>query len=182
MKIFKIIVSILLVCMCVAFCVACDNPSGVGSTDRDGDSQSGSKDNDESTVKLYVEYKGTKIELGAKADSIIAALGDPQSRTEIGDCGGLGAQVRYVYTSLEIYVLQSKTDGNIIDQITLRDDLVSTPEGVYIGMSDADAKEALGEPTRETQKAIFYTSGKYTLKLDIEDGKVTDINYITSSN
>lgn len=180
MKIFKIIVSILLVCMCVAFCVACDN---TGSTDNAGGDGSQSENNN-STVKFYVEYNGTKIELGAKADSVIEALGEPQSKNEIGNCGGLGAQVRYVYPSVEIFVLQSNTDGNIIDQITFRDDIVTTPEGVYIGMTKAEAEDALGDPTEETEKAIIYTSGKYTLKLNITDGKVTDINYYykTSSN
>ncbi len=180
MKTLKIIISLLLVTLCVFFCVACDGGKD-NSADRGG-SSSGNGDKNDGEVKLYVDYNDIRIKLGAKADDVIEALGEPQSRTEIGDCGGLGAQVRYVYPSIEVYVLESKTDGNIIDQITFRDDVVSTPEGVCIGTSLADAKEALGEPTSETAKALLYTSGKYTLKLSISDGSVSEINYITSSN
>ncbi len=182
MKILKIIISLLLVTLCVFFCVACSDGADT-SADRDGSSGSSDKsDKDDGAVKLYIEYNGTKIQLGAKADSIIEALGEPQSKTEIGDCGGLGAQVKYTYPSIEVYVLESKTDGNIIDQITFRDDVVSTPEGVCIGATVAEAKQALGKPTSETDKALLYTSGKYTLKLSFSGDMVTEINYITTTN
>jgi hypothetical protein len=180
MKNIKVIISLLLVAVCIAFCVAC-NDTATDTTDKGG-STADKQGGDTSGVKLYVEYNDVTIKLGAKADDIIEALGEPKSKTEIGDCGGLGAQVKYVYTSIEVYVLESKTDGNIIDQITFRDDLVETPEGVCIGTTAADAKKALGEPTSENDKALLYTSGKYTLKLSISDGSVSEINYITQSN
>jgi hypothetical protein len=53
---------------------------------------------------------------------------------------------------------------------------------VCIGTTAADAKKALGEPTSENDKARLYTSGKYTLKLSISDGSVSEINYTTQSN
>jgi hypothetical protein len=179
MKSFKIIISLLLVTLCVILCVACDNKTNAPAADNDGGGKK--TDNVESKSGFYVEYKGVKITMGAKADNIIEALGEPQSRSEIGDCGGLGAQVRYTYPSVEVYVLESKTDGNIIDEITFRDDTVSTPEGVSIGMSVSDAKKALGEPSSETDDAILYTSGKYVLKVTVENEVVSKISYKTVS-
>ncbi|MBE6577116.1 MAG: hypothetical protein E7653_03155 [Ruminococcaceae bacterium] len=184
MKILRIIIALLLVAICILSCVACEKDSDTSADS--GSPSSTKKDNEDKdsdgTVKMYVKYNDVKIAIGAKADSIIEALGEPQSKTEIGDCGGLGAQVKYVYPSIEVYVLESKTEGNIIDQITFRDDIVSTPEGVCIGATVSEAKEALGKPTSETEKALLYTSGKYTLKLSISDGAVSEINYITQTN
>ncbi len=130
-------------------------------------------------ARYYVEYNGTRIELGAKADAIIKALGEPQDKKEIGDCGGLGAQVKYSYSSFEVYVLESKTNGNIIDQITLRDDLVSTPEGVCIGQSADAVEKAMGEAASKTDSAIKYENAKYAINIGIKNGAVASIDYIT---
>ena len=132
-----------------------------------------------SGVAFYVEYNGTKIELGAKADKIIESLGEPQSVREIGDCGGLGAQVKYSYPSFYVYVLESDAKGNIIDQITFRDDVVTTPEGVYIGMSVDDAKQKLGEPTAQSDTALEYQKDSFLLRLVIKGGAVEQIDYMT---
>ena len=120
-------VCVALALLCAVFCVACGNDIEGCKEDYDSDN-------------FYIKYNNVAIKLGDKADAVIAALGEAQSRTEIGDCGGLGAQVKYTYSSIDLYVLESKTDGNIIDQITFRDDIVSTPEGVCLGVSVADAK------------------------------------------
>ena len=183
MKILKITIALMLAAMCVFCFVACQNLDNGGSNAGAGNTQStGGGSNNNNSANVFVVYKNVKIQLGAKADPIIASLGEPQSKTEIGDCGGLGAQVRYIYPSIEIYVLQSKTEGNIIDQITFRDDLMTTPEGVYIGMTADEAMSLIGEPTKETDTAISYVYGKYTLKLSVEGGRISAINYETKSN
>lgn len=129
-------------------------------------------------VAYYVEYRGQKITMGAKSDSIIAGLGEYQDKKEIGDCGGLGAQVKYSYPSVDVYVLESKTNGNVIDEISFRDDAITTPEGVYIGMSVAEAKEKLGTPTKESDTVIEYAGSKFVLVLTVADGKVNKIDYL----
>ncbi len=138
------------------------------------------KGNNDGFDSFFVNYNGTEIKLGAKADSALGALGEEQSRTEIGDCGGLGAQVKYSYASFDLYVLEVKGGDSVIDQITFRDDMMTTPEGAYIGMTLNEAKGLIGEPTTETDKAALYSNGTYTLKLSISGGVVTEINYITN--
>lgn len=129
-------------------------------------------------VAYYVEYRGQKITMGAKADSIISGLGEYQDKKAIGDCGGLGAQVKYSYPSVDVYVLESKANGNVIDEISFKDDAITTPEGVYIGMSVAEAKEKLGAPTNESNTAIEYAGAKFVLVLTVVDGKVNKIDYL----
>ncbi len=129
--------------------------------------------------ELYVEYKDVKIVMGADADEIIDALGEPIDSYEIGDCGGLGAQVLYSYPSLDVYVLEGKS-GNTIDELSFRDDIITTQEGVYIGMDIDEAKGLLGEPDNETNKQLDYEKGKFTVSVLYEDGMVSAISYKTN--
>lgn len=131
------------------------------------------------TDELYVEYKGVKVVMGADADEIIDALGEPIDSYEIGDCGGLGAQVLYSYPSLDIYVLESKS-GNVIDAISFRDDIVATTEGVYIGMEIDEAKALMGESDNETAKQLDYKKGDFTVSVVFADGAVSAISYETN--
>ena len=135
---------------------------------------------EEGKAEIYtLTYKGTNLTLGADANGVLSALGAYQSKTEIGDCGGLGAQVKYSYPSFYVYVLESDAKGNIIDQITFRDDVVTTPEGVYIGMSAEQAKQKLGEPSAQSDTALEYQKDSFLLRLVIKDGAVEQIDYMT---
>lgn len=125
----------------------------------------------------YVEYRGQKITMGAQAEEIITALGECQSEDYIGDCGGLGAQIKYSYPSVYVYVLESKDEGKIIDEISFRDDGITTPEGVYIGMSVNEAKQKLGVPTVESDAKLEYEVGEYVILLTVSDGKINKIDY-----
>lgn len=176
MKNLKRILCAMLALACVCVMAACKDKAD--ETDTDGTKAGSSK---EEAVSYYFEYDGTKVELGAEADGIIKALGEYKDKKEIGDCGGLGAQVKYSYASFDVYVLESKTDGNVIDQITFRDDIVQTPEGVCIGMSVSDAKAKLGTPTDSSDTALEYMKGNKLLKIGIADGNVTAIDYMTVS-
>ena len=158
-----VVLAILCLCACA---VSCNSSTDNGK-------------NDGESTKFYVEYKDTKITLGAPADSIIAALGQAQNRVEIGDCGGLGAQVKYSYPSVDVYVLESKEDGSVIDQISFKDDVISTPEGVFIGMEVSKAKGILGTPDKESDKSMEYGDGKYALVIGFADGKVNRIDYLS---
>ena len=164
MKKFRVIICAVLAILAVLSFSACEKDT----------TESASSEN-----SFYATYKGVKIVMGADADGIIEALGEAQERKEIGDCGGLGAQVLYTYPSVEIYVLERKTDGNIIDQISFRDDIIATPEGVYIGMDVSDAQTALGEPDSEGSGAFEYENGDHVLVITHSDGKVKKIDYIT---
>ncbi len=175
MKILRSIICALLLCALALTFAAC-------SEDKPEDTSAQTTSAPEKDGSVYVEYKGTRIVMGADADGIIKSLGEPSSKKEIGDCGGLGAQVKYSYASFEIYVLESKTEGNKIDQITFRDDLIATPEGVCIGQTVSDVKKALGEPARSDGKSMEYTKGAFILSIGIDGDTVTAIDYMTISN
>ena len=129
---------------------------------------------------FYMEYNGTKIELGAKSDSVISKLGTAKSVKELGDCGGFGAQIKYTYSDIELYTLKSN-DGETVDQIEFTSDLVSTSKNISLGDSKDKVIEAYGEPQEQNDRDIMYTEGNMTLKFKVDGGKVVAIDYIRST-
>ena len=138
------------------------------------------EESDNTPKSFYVTYKGVKIELGKNADNVVENIGDVLSVNELGDCGGLGAQIKYTYASLAIYVLEDKDGNAVIDGIELYDDSITTPEGVYIGMSASDAKAKLGG-AKESGNALTVIDGKYYVKVKLDGGKVSEIHFGTDS-
>jgi len=171
MKVFKRILLIAAV-ICIAL-------SAVACADNGGKDNKGTTEEEKEAGVVYsVKYNGTTIKLGGAADSVIKALGEPQSKKELGNCGGLGSQVKYSYTSIYVYVLETDS-GNTVDQIEFRDDLVSTPEGISIGATRSEVLSKCGEASAEDSASLTYTEGKLNLKIGFDsNGKVNNIAYI----
>lgn len=171
MKIAKRIL-VIFAALCLVLCfVACDSGKGTDANTSEDTEKSGG-------VSYFVNYNGTKITLGGVADAAISALGTPQNKSELGNCGGRGSQVKYTYSSICVYVLETDS-GNTVDQIEFRDDLVSTPEGVSIGMSKSDVLAKCGEASAESATSLTYTSGKLNLSIGFDaNGTVNKIAYI----
>lgn len=130
---------------------------------------------------FYMEYKGTKIELGAKAEGIISALGNAKSIKELGDCGGLGAQIKYTYSDIELYTLKGSNGEETVDQIGFTSDLVSTSKKISLGDSKEKVLEAYGAAQEQSDSNIIYTQGQMTLKFKIKNQKVVSIDYIRTT-
>lgn len=168
----------LLLCILMAFCVvACDKDGDKNSAD---DGKKESADNQQ-TVSFYVEYGSTKIELGADAATVISSLGEPVSKQEAGNCAGQGTLTKYKYSSIEIYVLTSGSKQTV-DQITILDDGVKTPEGIKIGSSADDVTKSCGKASKQTDTNLTYTSGSKNLVVQLRDGAVVGIDYRTETN
>ena len=71
-------------------------------------------------------------------------------------------------------------DKDYVNSILLTDDSVTTPEGVYIGSSDADVRAAYGEDAGTLSGALCYTKGGTDLNFILEDGKVISIEYLAT--
>ena len=153
----------LVICIAAAACMSACN--GEQSTE------------DEGTDIYYIEYKGTKIKLGEAAEGVLKALGDAKSVKELGDCGGLGAQVKYTYDDFDLYTLKSG-DKETIDQISFRSDLVSTSKGICIGDGEAKVNEAYGDDFTVSKGVRSYVDGNLVLKISIANGAVDAIEFI----
>ena len=130
----------------------------------------------------YMMHGDVKIELGKDAAGVLSALREAKSVQELGDCGGFGAQVKYVYNDFNVYTLKSDS-GETIDQISFTSDLAVTPKNICISSAKEAVIKAYGEPTVSTDKELRYTnaSGEMILKFSLKDGIVSAIDYIRIS-
>ena len=163
----------LLLTLIMVFCVA--------SCDKGGDKDNGGNNNDgtkpKAAVSFYVNHGSVKIELGGDAKAVITALGTPKSTSPMGNCGGQGTLTKYTYASIEIYVLASG-DKETIDQITLLDDSIKTPENITIGSTKDEVIGACGNAySKMSDTGITYTSGDKNFMIQLRDGAVVGIDY-----
>lgn len=126
----------------------------------------------------YIMYQGVKIQPGSDATGLVEQLGTPVSEKNNGNCGGQGVQMKYTYSSFDLYLLET-ADGKVtVDQISLKDDLLETPKGICIGSDEADVKEAYGTPTETTSKTLIYRNDRQELIFQLEGGRVVGIDLI----
>ena len=123
-----------------------------------------------------VVIKGTEVELGAKADSVMSALGEPEISQNTGNCGGLGETTIYYYDGFSITVVDYEDGDALIDKINVIDDRVETSKGIYIGSDKSDVIEAYGDATEENVGALIYRNSDKETTFGIKDGVVVSIS------
>ena len=167
----------LLLCLILAFAlVACEGKKDKNAhrDDADGGADTEAK---KSSVSFYVEYNSVKIELGADAAAVLAALGAPASSSAVGNCGGQGTLTKYVYTSIELYTLNTGS-AETVDGIIFLDDAVKCPEGVGVGSTADAVQKACGSGfTKKSDSAITYVSGNKSLIFTLKSGSVVAVEY-----
>ncbi len=112
------------------------------------------------------------MDMSAIADQ----LGEPKSYFEAASCAFEGLDKIYTYTSFEIETYPQDT-ADCIKSIVLKDDTVSTVEGVSIGDSEDKVRETYGEPAEESTGKLVYQKEKTNLVFVISSGVVASIEY-----
>ncbi len=121
-------------------------------------------------------YNGTEISMHAPAADILASLGQAKSQTEEASCAFEGMDKTYNYGSffLQTYPLEEQ---DYIYCLWFMDDTVTTAEGIYIGSSEEQVKQAYGEDTYNGSNAYIITKGESILTIITDAGAVTGITY-----
>ena len=175
MKKFVKALSLIIALLCMAFAFAACN----------GEQSENNDNNGTKGAEYYITYKGTRIELGKKADSVLSALGEPKSEKELPDCGDFGKQTKYEYDNFMIYTL-TNDNGETIDQIEFLNDMAETEKGICIGDASDDVISAYGNATQKSNTSIIYTKAfdgyKLHLKFTVKDGEIDKINFIREFN
>lgn len=128
---------------------------------------------------VFVTPNDVTLAIGGPADKAVTTLGDWISMNSSDSCGGFsGKDYVYTYHGFRMSTTPAK-DGQIICKVELTDDSVKTPEGLYIGMSRADAEAAMkGFTSESVGDNLVYTSGETKLQVVFRDGAVTGIVYV----
>lgn len=119
------------------------------------------------------------VALAVDADcaEAIDLLGEPASYFETESCAFQGMDKVYTYPSFVINTYP-KDGADMVMSIFLMDDVFTTAEGAYIGMSVDEVKAIYGEPTAEADASVSYEKGGCALAFMYDaDGYVTAITY-----
>lgn len=131
----------------------------------------------EAIEKGYVfEYDGTVAAVDMDAANVMERLGDPVSYFEAASCAFEGLDKMYTYSSFEIDTYPVG-DKDYISAIILKDDSISTPEGIYIGDSPEKLKQTYGGEYTETDGTIIYEKDGMELYFIIKNGEIASIEY-----
>lgn len=167
-----------ILCLILAlFTVLCFAACGGSTTPTPDNGGSQSSNTPVAATDGYVfNYNGTKIAMHADAAPIIAALGEPKSCTEEASCAFTGLDKTYFYGSFYIQTYPVG-DKDYVFGVWFADDSVTTDEGVYVGMTQADVEAAYGAESFNGTNAYVMTKGKSTLTVILTDGAVSSIQY-----
>ena len=129
---------------------------------------------DASSWKYTVQ--GVDIMMHANAAPILKALGDPVNFTEEASCAFTGLDKTYYYGG---FYLQTYPMGeeDFVYSVWLVDDSSTTPEGIYIGASQAEVEAAYGTEGFNGSNAYVMTGTTSTLTIILTDGVVSSIQY-----
>ena len=132
-----------------------------------------------SSASEYVfKAKGVELPINAESDALIEKLGEPLSKFESQSCAFGDLDVIYTYAGFEVNTFQEKK-VNYIKEIFLKDDSVSTQEGVSIGEAEDKVLKTYGDPSKKTDTGIEYDKDKMKLIFIMKSGKVDEIQYVT---
>ena len=120
--------------------------------------------------------RGVDIQMHADAAPVLEALGEPVSYTEEASCAFTGLDKTYNYGGffLNTYPIGDK---DYIYGVWLMDDSSTTPEGIYIGATQAEVEAAYGTEGFNGSNAYIMTGTTSTLTIILTDGLVSSIQY-----
>ena len=129
---------------------------------------------DASSWKYTVQ--GEDIMMHADAAPILEALGEPVSYTEEASCAFTGLDKTYYYGGfyLQTYPIGEK---DYVYAAWLVDDSSTTPEGIYIGATQAEVEAAYGTEGFNGSNAYILTGTTSTLTIILDGGVVSSIQY-----
>lgn len=131
----------------------------------------------------YFEAEGTsgkvRIVTDMEISDILEALGEPLSYFEAASCAFEGLDKMYTYDHFEI---DTYPDGekDYIASIILLDDMITTPEGVYVGMTKSDMEAAYGTEYEVIAGTCVYTKENSHLSFVMKDDEIVSITYNSS--
>ena len=188
---FKKISSLLLVTMLIlAGCggsnassdnTANNNSSNTGTADTQISTEADVVENNtEATPALsgYVfSHNGVDFTVDMEVADVIAALGEPTSYYEVPSCAFEGLEKIYDYSSFEITTYEVD-DVDYIANIYLKDDLVTTPEGISLYMTSADLTSAYGDNYTASEGQYVFTKDNSKLIVIVNsDSEILSIQY-----
>lgn len=153
-----------------------DNQSDDADNAQNDMSSDASADNSAANAKGYVfVYQGVMVAVDSDVAEAVTALGEPLSYFEAASCAFNGLDKMYTYSGFEIETYPTD-NKDFVSNIRLKDDSVSTVEGLCIGDSFEKVQQTYGEGTEENGMVVYEKDGM-KLCFIIKEDAVASIEY-----
>lgn len=123
---------------------------------------------------------GVSAAVDMDMDELAPKLGEPNSIFEAPSCAGEGISYIYNYIDYEIETYPAEDGKNRIAYVILKDDMVSTSEGIDLSMTKDDVILTYGEEYDEAENAIIYEKGGMKLYFIFDEDNIASIEYASS--
>lgn len=131
---------------------------------------------DTETKNVYVfTAGGVQVKVDAELGSVLDSLGTYAYHEETS-CAFEGIDKFYDFGSYEIDTYPDG-DKDYVSMIIIRDDLVSTTEGISLYMTKDDMIRVYGSDYTENGNLYSYDGGNMTLDFIIKEGEIVSIQY-----
>ena len=121
-------------------------------------------------------FDGVEVSVDADAAGYIAKLGEPASYYETPSGAFDNLDKFYTYHGFEIDTYYSNGNDLVLN-VVLLDDTVSTTEGVSIGDKQEKVASVYGEPTEKNETSATYKKDNMKLVFIFKDGVIAAIEY-----
>ena len=151
-----------------------DNPvSGNDGNENGSDEPMTPDDNDAEFIFSYGEHI---IKMDQDITDVLEMLGDPLGVFEAPSCAFDGIDRIFSFPGIQIHTYPFE-DKDLVHTISLRDDSVSTVEGIYLGTAPEKVFNIYGDIFENEFDMFTFTRGQTTLSLLIENNMVVAITY-----
>lgn len=134
----------------------------------------------DSVKKGYVfQYQDVKVSVDENMKPILEKLGEPVSYFEAASCAFEGLDKIYTYNDFEIDTYP-QGEEDYVSAIILKNDVITTAEGIYIGCSKNDVTAAYGTDYREEGSMFVYEKDGMKLCFLFDNEIVTSIQYFST--
>jgi len=116
------------------------------------------------------------IYMDQNMDDLLPQLGEPLGVFEQPSCAFDGIDRVFAFPGIEIHTYPDG-DQDFVHTINVRDDSVTTINGIYLGSSWADVLAAYGDVYTQDARMFTFTLGETSLSFFVEDDMVIGINY-----
>ena len=124
---------------------------------------------------------GVSLSPDADMDSLKDKLGKEKSVFEAPSCAGQGTAYTYDYGSYTVETYPAEDKKNRIGYITLKDDMVSTAEGIDLSATKEQVKAKYGEPdSSSSDTTLIYKKGSMKLEFIFDGASMKSIQYVSS--
>ena len=115
------------------------------------------------------------MQVDADFAPVLEKLGEPLSYFEAASCAFEGLDKTYTYSGFQI-ITYPDGEKDCVSTIVLKDDSVSTAEGVSIGESKERLQEVYGSGSEEGNM-IVYAKGDMKLCFIMQNDEIASIEY-----